>query len=206
MASTQSNPSVYVDLTSVSNPGQHFIVPERVGSDDDSETDLFAASPENVPLLNVEERIKRDLVDEFNSTGCYSGFRRMSRKEDEVLPKIFPPPNGETVTSTTVFREYFSDSFLDRMFSSTNEYVRIKRAEMNNLYLHVRQRAWKIVTRGDIMIFIASYIYMRVVKVGDKRDYFVNRQSSLLPKHHALKGMSRERWEQIKRYLHIENP
>ena len=47
---------------------------------------------------------------------------------------------------------------------------------------------------------------MGVVSIGDKRDYFADGISSALPRHHALDGMSLLRWEQIKRYFHVENP
>lgn len=47
---------------------------------------------------------------------------------------------------------------------------------------------------------------MGVVSVGDKRDYFFDKKSSPLPFDHVLQGMSRTRWEQIKRYFHIEDP
>ena len=94
---------------------------------------------------------------------------------------------------------------LDRIASSTNEYARMELIGMNSKESHSNRRPWKSVTRGDGLFFIAIHISMEAVKIGDKRDYF-SKDNATLPVHHALNGISRERWEQIKRFFHIEDP
>lgn len=51
-----------------------------------------------------------------------------------------------------------------------------------------------------LCFFAASHIFRRVVKVGDNVNTSLVVNHKFYPKHNPLQGMSRERWEQIKRY------
>eukprot|EP00171_Calliarthron_tuberculosum_P008827 IDg8827t1 len=48
-------------------------------------------------------------------------------------------------------------------------YVRIKMAEMRIVRPQDKPRPWRSVSRGELLMFIGSHIYMGVVSVGDKR-------------------------------------
>lgn len=71
----------------------------------------------------------------------------------------------------------------------------------------VNRRKWKNVSLGEIKHFlaiIAIIMYMGQVKIGDKRDYWINNKE-FYPKHPIMEGLGLTRFEQIKRYFHIED-
>ena len=80
-----------------------------------------------------------------------------------------------------IFRLIFSDPVLDRIVASINEYARLKNCQTHSEHPHESARQWKSTTRGEMLFFIATHVYMGVVALGDKRDYFADGISTLFP-------------------------
>lgn len=60
---------------------------------------------------------------------------------------------------------------------------------------------------ADIILFIASLIYMSVVSLSTKSHYFGSELHEMgFPKHLLLSDFTLVRWEHIKRFIQIEYP
>lgn len=118
------------------------------------------------------------------------------------LPPVIKYHNINPSTRTFhVFKKFFSKDVFEKITSSTNRYAELNRSGSDE---NSGGRPWKPVTGADIKLFIASHIYMGLVQIRNKEMYW--KRSESLPLHPCLVSLSLGRWQQIKRYFHIENP
>jgi hypothetical protein len=102
------------------------------------------------------------------------------------------------VRPEAIFRLFLTPSLLETISKHTNEYAAEKRGGLDG------GRAWKEVTAMEIGVWIGMAIYMGVHQSPELADYWRHDQEN--PLHPIRTHMSQTRFEQIKRYLHIESP
>src|SRR2546421_2719091 len=124
--------------------------------------------------------------------------------------------NLHTIDSSNpedLFSLFFTDLVLDRIVRCTNlnaERVRADpvAARAKNIRFHdsLNQRPWKPVTSSEVRAYLGILIYMGIYTTPDINDYW-NTSEEDRPIHRPVrKTMSRNRWKQIDRYLHIWDP
>jgi hypothetical protein len=124
--------------------------------------------------------------------------------------------NLDTIDSSSpedLFSLYFTDLVLDRIVRCTNlnaERVRVdpvaSRAKNIRFHDSLNQLPWKSVTSSEILAYLGILIYMGIHVEPHINDYW-NTNGEDFPIHRPVrKTMSRHRWKQINRYLHIWDP
>jgi uncharacterized circularly permuted ATP-grasp superfamily protein len=110
-----------------------------------------------------------------------------------LLPPIFP--------SNPIPHDYFNLLFPSNLYDiiarNTNIYAGFQRLDKGE-----RQREWVELLAEELRIFLGAVIYMGVYNIPDIEDYW-NTNIKKGPIHTIPRHISRQRWEQIKRYLHI---
>jgi hypothetical protein len=112
-----------------------------------------------------------------------------------------------------LFSLFFTDSVLDRIVRCTNlnaEKVRVDpvatRAKNIRFHDSLNQLPWKPVTSSEILAYLGILIYMGIHVEPHINDYW-NTSVEDGPIHQLVrKTMSKHRWKQMDRYLHIWNP
>ena len=101
----------------------------------------------------------------------------------------------------SLFKLFMTEEVLDTVAANTNAYAAqegpAERASGG------RARPWKTVTTAELKIWLGLVVYMSVVR-ATLADYWT--RSVELPTHAIAVFMSRTRFEQIKRYLHLSPP
>ena len=124
--------------------------------------------------------------------------------------------NLDTIDSNspeTLFSLFFTDTVLNRIVRCTNlnaEKVRVDpvatRAKNIRFHDSLNQLPWKPVTSSEILAYLGILIYMGIHVEPEIDDYW-NTSEEDRPIHQAVrKTMSKHRWQQIDRYLHVWNP
>src|SRR5437764_1875618 len=111
-----------------------------------------------------------------------------------------------------LFSLFFTDLVLDRIVRCTNINAERVRADpvatrAKNIRFHdsLNQLPWKPVTSSEILAYLGILIYMGIHVEPHIDDYWNTREEC--PVHQPVrKAMSRHRWQQIDRYLHIWDP
>jgi hypothetical protein len=104
------------------------------------------------------------------------------------------------VKPEAVFRLFLTNSLLETITKHTNEYAATKRGENPP----AGGRAWWDVTSEEVGVWIGIVMYMGVHRSPAIADYWKHDDKN--PLHPIRTHMSQTRFEQIKRYLHIESP
>jgi hypothetical protein len=99
-----------------------------------------------------------------------------------------------------VFRLFLTNSLLEAITQHTNEHAAIKRGADPP----AGGRAWWDVTPEEVGVWIGIVMYMGVHQSPAIADYW--KHDDQTPLHPIRTHMSQTRFEQIKRYLHIESP
>jgi hypothetical protein len=79
---------------------------------------------------------------------------------------------------------------------NTNRYAEIKGAASDG------KRTWWPTSAAEIKVFVAIFIYMSVVRLPAYEDYWSPKYGEFRCAQH----MSLNRFEDLKRYMHISNP
>lgn len=193
---TESDSSVSDDDTPISialSPGDQLGRCECTDEDAQSELEFIPRLESDEVEYDDDEAEKRSLVQQFYKLEDAEPFESMKRRPKEVRPCVKESSLNGCSNSYDIFRLFFDDVVINRMKHATNEYARVKILELRTQQQGSKHRPWRPVTKGEILFYIASHVYMGVVRLGDKRNYFADGRSSALHKHHALSRMSRER-------------
>lgn len=92
------------------------------------------------------------------------------------------------------------EEIVQMLCGNTNIYEELHRNEGS-----ASSRDWTPVDTGDMYIWISLVIYMGVYEVsGNISEYWDTNPQA--PKYPPMQHMSRNRFQQIKRYLHVSNP
>ncbi|GJJ71558.1 V-type H+-transporting ATPase 16kDa proteolipid subunit [Entomortierella parvispora] len=111
---------------------------------------------------------------------------------DPVFQGTVPPP-------IALFRFFFTDFMLDTIVRNTNLYAENKRTEAG-----ATGRAWKSMTRNELVTWIAITIYIGLHKMPSLVQLWNTER--VAPTHYISMYMNQVRYEQIKRYFHVCAP
>lgn len=109
------------------------------------------------------------------------------------------PPSMHGLTSispVSIFRFFFTERLLTTIATNTNSYAKDKRE-----IAALPGRDWCDVTAKDIKLWVGISIYMGLFSVPAVDDYW--KHDELHPTHPITQYMTLNRFQQIKRYLHI---
>ena len=101
--------------------------------------------------------------------------------------------------SFDVFRNFFPDHILKTIKLNTNYYAGVKDTREDS------RREWKPLTEPKLLIFVAIYIYFGMVHASGSLEWQWD-DDFRKPVHRILAYMTLNRFQQIKRYLHISLP
>jgi hypothetical protein len=110
------------------------------------------------------------------------------------------------LTPYAIISLFWDDAILQHIAEATNKYAAAKHAELRasklaSLRVQLRLRPWKAVDVCELRRFISATIFMGYAK--STVSLFTRfRRGTILPKG----TISRDRYDQIKRYLHISDP
>lgn len=132
-------------------------------------------------------------------------FNALKSERREGTP-ILPPRffSAEMYDELWLFREFFNDAVLERMILCTNLQAQRERQKFHD---HDKglctMRVWKEVTKEEILSYMGILIWMGLFRTPC-RDTYWNTDSGKGPISTAVSdSMSKDRWEQINRYLHV---
>jgi hypothetical protein len=113
-----------------------------------------------------------------------------------LLPPTFP--------SNPILHDYFTllfpSNLYDIIVQNTNKYAAIQRLKQEE-----RQREWVDLLPEELRVFLGAVIYMGVYDAPYTANYW-NTDIKKGPLYTIPNYMSLNRWQQIKRYLHISCP
>jgi len=119
-------------------------------------------------------------------------------------------PSGSVTNSEltpyTIFSLFWDDAILQHIAEATNKYAAAKHAELRtskiaSLQVQLRLRPWRAVDVCELRRFISATIFMGYAK-STVSLFIRSRRGTILPKC----TISHDRYDQIKRYLHISDP
>ena len=105
-------------------------------------------------------------------------------------------------TPRQIFRLLFKDEYYSLLADNTNRYALLRREQEK---VFDAARAWTDCSVGEMKIFIGILLYMGAKHSDSIEEYWSTaRIDGLLPI--VVDNMSRIRWQQIRRFLHVSNP
>ena len=104
--------------------------------------------------------------------------------------------NYKHVSPASIFRFILSDSLLSTICKKTNSYAQEKRDTTE-----MKGRSWSSIMVSDLKIWLGIVIYMGIFSAPALEDYW--KHDGLHPTHPITGYMSLNKFQQIKRYLHI---
>ena len=134
------------------------------------------------------------LPSQYNNIVPNPEFKPM--KMDPIISPGPILPNGyDSKDPEALFRLLFDDRILDRIVRCTNLNAASKQHE----------RAWRPVSREDILSYLGILIFFGLDQAVEQKDYWNTSQDGSI---HApvRNSMSRNRWQQIHAFLHIYEP
>lgn len=102
----------------------------------------------------------------------------------------------KAISPASIFQLFFTDRLFQTMATNTNSYTKSKREAAL-----LPGRDWTDVTTRDLKLWIGICIYMGLFSAPAVEDYW--KHDGLHPTHPITMYMSLNRFQQIKRYLHI---
>ena len=132
----------------------------------------------------------------------------MTVEEDRMAPNDCPAPettevveglihSNQRLVPSSFFLLFFPVTEFETLANNTNAYAASKGAGESG-------RQWCDTSSGELMIFIDLLIYMGVHKSMRVGLYW--EKSDEFPRHEITEYMSKFRFEQLKRYLHLSPP
>ena len=137
------------------------------------------------------------------------------RTPAELIDAIPPPPNYVPLPHRQIHRPpaiqlplhvktdpyslftlFLTEAHFEMIAANTNRY-----AELNNAGCEGK-RIWRPTSAGEIKVFIATFIYMGVVRLPAYEDYWSSKYGQFICAQH----ISLNRFEDLKRYMHISDP
>jgi len=108
------------------------------------------------------------------------------------------PEGVDASDPITLFDLFFSVNILDRIAHHTNQHAeKLRATAIDDPYA----RGWKPTSPTELCTYFAIVIYMGLHKEPSAEEYW-SRLHASAPTHYINKYMSRQRWEQIDRYIY----
>ena len=120
---------------------------------------------------------------------------------DAPIPASIFLPNQVNISKSllSIFLLFFPDTLLEIIVKNTNEYARIHRPPIPPDRLKIKRRPWRDTCIPELKVFIGVLIYMGVHPEPNLNCYWRDKH----PLHIIPRYISQNRFEQLKRYLHI---
>ena len=137
------------------------------------------------------------------------------RTPAELIDAIPPPPNYDPLphlkiqrpptiqlppyTDTdlySLFTLFLTEAHFQTIAANTNRYAEVKGAGSKG------KRAWWPTSAAEIKVFVAVFIYIGIVRLPEYDDYWSSKFGTFI---YSL-YISLNRFEDLKRYLHISDP
>ena len=139
----------------------------------------------------IEYDVGRPFVLEVKyDDGTQKEYELMMIDEDDRHKPRFSLPHGLDLSARTLLELYLSDSFLYDVVKYTNKYGRYRAPQ-----------TFKNVTIGEIYVFFSIILYMGVVQVPSKEDYW--KGGTIWPSHTPCQRMKEYCFHQIWRHIHL---
>ena len=122
--------------------------------------------------------------------GTQKPYEPMKIPTEERHKAKFAMPNNVDVSIQGLTEMYLPDSLIKGIVKTTNHYGREK-----------HNGVFKEVTESEILIFFSIILYIGVVRLPAKKDYWCNH--GMWPNHKPCQRMSFYRFEMIWRYIHL---
>jgi Transposase IS4 len=116
--------------------------------------------------------------------------------EVSKLPKHVNPAHAYEI-----FSLFITEEILETIARHTNENASLRRQES----LPQHARPWKDTTPKELLAYIATYIYMGIVRLDNVADYW-STDPDFTVGGIVQRNISRVRWQQLDRYFHISKP
>jgi hypothetical protein len=91
---------------------------------------------------------------------------------------------------------FLTEAHFETIATNTNRYAEVKKAGSE------KKRDWWPTSAAEIKVFVGTFIYMGVVCLPAYEDYWSSKYGEFV----CAKHISLNRFEDLKRYLHISNP
>lgn len=121
-------------------------------------------------------------------------YRDLQRAGTPNLPPDLPPHASSDPYS--LFTLFFTESHFETIARNTNQYAKARQAGKPG------KRAWWPTSAAEVKVFIGIFVYMGVVRLPAYEDYWSTELGHFLCTEH----MSLNRFEDMKRFLHISRP
>lgn len=123
---------------------------------------------------------------------------------DKRAPQLNLPSGLDMKSSYTLFSLFFPEDIFEKIANSTNAYAHLKR-EPDDEFKRFQGRSWKDTNAAEIKVFLATLIYMGIHDSG-QLDCYWRKNIKQGPIHTPQFYITLNRFEQLKRYLHISDP
>ena len=145
------------------------------------------------PSQVVPKRTPAEVIDSIPPFPDYDPlpYRQIHRPPTIQLPQHV---NGDDPYS--LFTLFITEAHFEIIAENTNRY-----AEANNAGCEGK-RVWRSTSPMEVKVIIATFIYMGVVRLPAYEDYWSSEYGELLCARH----ITLNRFEDLKRYLHISDP
>jgi len=110
-------------------------------------------------------------------------------------PMLQLPPHANR-DPYSLFTLFLTEAHFEVIAANTNRYAEVKEAGREG------KRAWEPTSSAEIKVFIAVFIYMGVVRLPAYEDYWSSKYGKFICANH----ITLNRFEDLKRYMHISDP
>jgi hypothetical protein len=122
-------------------------------------------------------------------------YEPLPHRQIHRLPTIQLPPYANT-DPYSLFTLFLTEAHFETIATNTNRYAEVKKAGSE------KKRDWWPTSAAEIKVFVGTFIYMGVVCLPAYEDYWSSKYGEFV----CAKHISLNRFEDLKRYLHISNP
>ena len=133
-----------------------------------------------------------ELINSIPPPPCYDPlpYRQISRPPQvQLLIEVETDPYS-------LFKLFITDKHFDIIALNTNAYAESKQAGIEG------KRTWRPTYASEIQVFIATFIYMGVIRLPANADYWSTKYGYF----HCAQHISLNRFEDLKRFIHISPP
>ena len=148
--------------------------------------------PPKPPQDSLPKRTPAELIDAIPPPPNYVP---LPYREIHRLPVIQLPPDTKT-DPYSLFTLFITEAHFETIAANTNRYAEVKEADKNG------KRAWSPTSAAEIKVLVGTFIYMGVVRLPAYEDYWSSKYGQFACTQH----LSLNRFEDLKRYLHISDP
>jgi hypothetical protein len=144
------------------------------------------------PRVALPTRTPAELIDAIPPPPDYVP---LPHRQIRRLPSVQLPPNVKK-DPYSLFTLFLTESHFKTIATNTNRYAELKNAGSDG------KRTWRPTSAEEIKVFIATFIYMGVVRLPAYEGYWDSKYGEFICAQH----ISLNRFEDLKRYMHISDP